>query len=139
MPSHEVNENGRIRIGRWVIESVCARVIDRFEGRILVSDQRGRLKHSGAESAEAEKGFARARIRKGKLDIKLYLIVQFGVSMRGSAEELAMALYKEFSKEAGMEVGLVTMVFVGTLSGKLSKRNIVFTYDGELRELTENE
>jgi hypothetical protein len=40
---------------------------------------------------------------------------------------------------AGMEVRLVTMVFVGTLSEKLSQRNIVFTYDSELRELTENE
>ena len=139
MPSHEVNENGRIRIGRGVIESVCARVIDRFEGRILVSDQRGRLKHSGAESAEAEKGFVRARIRGGKLDVKLYLIVQFGASMRGSAEELAIALRSGFLAEIGMEVGLVTLVFVGTLSGKLSKRNIVFAHDGVLRELTENE
>ena len=136
MPFHEENENGRIRIGRGVIEGVCARVVDRFEGRILVSDQRGRLKHSGAESAEYEKGFARARIRDGKLDIKLFLIVQFGMSISGSAEELAIALKKEFPAVTGIEVGLVTMVFVGTLAEKLSKRNIIFEYDGELREIS---
>ena len=138
MAYHEENENGRIRIGRGVIESVCARVIDDYEGRILVSNSKGRLKHTGASSAEAEKGFARARIRNGKLDIKLYLIVQFGTSIRSAAEELAIALRKKFQSETGMEVGIVTMVFVGTLSEKLSKRNIVFTYDGELRDLTEN-
>ena len=136
MPYHVENDNGRIRIGRGVIEGVCARVIDRFEGRVLVSDQRGRLKHSGAESAETEKGFARARIRGGKLDVKLYLIVQFGTSIRGSAEELAVALRKAFPAETGIEMGLVTMVFVGTLSEKLSKRNIVFAHDGKLREIT---
>ena len=139
MPYHEENENGRIRIGRGVIEGVCARVVDTFEGRILVSDRKGRLKHSGTESAEDEKGFVRARIRDGKLDIKLYLIVQFGASIRGSAEELAIVLRKAFLTETGMEVGLVTMVFVGTLSEKLSRRNIVLAHDGELREITEDE
>ena len=139
MAYHEVNENGRIRIGRGVIEGVCARVIDDFEGRILVSNPRGRLKYSGGESAEAEKGFARARLKEGKLDVKLYLIVLFGTSMRDSAKALAGRLREEFPLQTGIEVGLVTMVFVGTLSEKLTKRNIVFEDDGELREIVEDE
>ena len=139
MAYHEENENGRIRIGRGVIESVCARVIDDYDGRVLVSNSRGKLKHTGASSAEAEKGFARARNREGKLDIKLYLIVQFGKSLRDSAKALAKRLRDEFPKQTGIEVGLVTMVFVGTLSEKLSKRNLVFVDDGELLELKEDE
>ena len=139
MAYHEENKNGRIRIGRNVIESVCARVIDDYEGRILVSDPRGRLKHTGTSLAEDEKGFARARIRGGKIDIKLYLIVQFGTSLQDSAKALAIRIREEFPVQTGLEVGLVTMVFVGTLSEKLSKRNIVFVYDGELRKLDEDE
>ena len=139
MSYHEENEYGRIRVGRGVIESVCARVIDGFEGRILVSDPKGRLKHTETSLAEAEKGFARARIRKGKLDVKLYLIVQFGTSLRESAGALAKRLREEFPVQTGIEVGLITMIFVGTLSEKLSKRNIVFVDDGELREITEDE
>jgi len=133
MAYHEENENGRIRIGRGVIEGVCARVIDGFEGRILVSDSKGKLKQSGAQSAEDIRGFARARIRAGKLDLKLYLIVQFGTSMRESAKALAINLRNEFPAQTGLEVGLVTMVFVGTLSERLTRRNITFIYDGELR------
>ena len=139
MAYHEENEYGRIRIGRGVIESVCARVIDGFEGRILVSDPRGRLKQKGAPRAEEEKGFARARIREGKLDVKLYLIVQFGASLRESAKALVDRLREEFPAQTGLDVGLVTMVFVGTLSERLSKRNIVFEDDGELREITGDE
>jgi len=138
MAYHEENENGRIRIGRGVIEGVCARVIDGFEGRVLVSDPKGRMK-GGVPRTEDAKGFARARIRSGKLDVKLYLIVQFGISMRDAAKALAKSLREEFPLQAGLEVGLVTMVFVGTLSEKLTKRNITFTDDGELRQITEDE
>jgi len=139
MAYHESNEYGRIRIGRSVIESVCVRVIDGFEGRILVSDPKGRLKQSGATRAEDASGFARARLRSGKLDIKLFMIVQFGVSMRDAAKALAGRLREVFPEQTGLEVGLVTMVFVGTLSEKLTKRNITFIDDGELREITEDE
>ena len=139
MAYHEINENDHIRIGKGVIESVSARVISGFDGRIIVSDPKGRLKQGGTSRAEEEKGFARARVRDGKLDVKLYLIVQFGSSMRELAKALANKLREEFPIQIGFEVGLVTMVFVGTLSEKLSKRNIVFEDDGELREITADE
>ena len=136
---HEQNKNGRIRIGRGVIESVCARVIDDFQGRILASNPKGKLKQSAVSSAETETGFARARIRDGKLDVKLFLIVQFGTSMQEAARVLAERIREEFPVQTGIEVGLITLVFVGTLSEKLSKRNVVFEDDGELRNITKDE
>jgi uncharacterized alkaline shock family protein YloU len=139
MAYREKNESDRIRLGRGVVESICARVIDGFDGRILVSNPKGRLKRGGSPRAEEETGFARARIRDDIIDVKLYLIVQFGVSLRESAKMLADNLREAFVTHTGIEVGLVTMVFVGTLSGKLSKRNVVFVDDGELREVTDDE
>lgn len=139
MAYQERNENGRIRIGRAVIESVSARVIDSFEGRILVSNPKGRLRRPGASSAEEEVGFARARIREGKLDVKLYLVSQFGTSLRESAKTLAGKLREEFPLQTGIEVGIVTMVFVGTFSEKMSRRNISFVDDGESCEIQEDE
>ena len=136
---HEQNKNGRIRIGRGVIESVSARIIDDFQGRILVSNPKGRLKQNAGSSAETETGFARARIKEGKLDIKLFLIVQFGTSMQEAARVLARKIREEFPVQTGIEVGLITLVFVGTLSEKLSKRNVVFEDDGELRNITKDE
>ena len=136
---HEQNESGRIRIGRGVVESVCARIIDDFQGRILVSNSRGRLKQNTGSSAEAETGFARARLRDGKLDIKLYLIVQFGTSMNEAARVLSYRIKEEFPIQTGIEIGLITMVFVGTISEKLSKRNVVFVDDGELRNITKDQ
>ncbi|MCL2110727.1 MAG: hypothetical protein FWH32_00440 [Clostridiales bacterium] len=139
MVNHETNESGNIRIGRGVVESVSAHVVGTFEGHIIVSDRRGRMKHSPAVRAESEKGFARARMREGRLDIKLYLIVQFGTSMRKSAKTLADRLREEFPLQTGIEVGLVTMVFVGTLAEKLSKRHVVFVDDGKQCEIVEDE
>jgi len=139
MAYHENNENGRIRIGRGVIESVSARIIDEFEGRVLVSDRKGRLKQTGTPSTDRRSGFARARIRDEKVDVMLFLIVLFGTSMRESAKTIASRLREEFPVQTGIEAGIVTMVFVGTLSEKLSRRNVVFEDDGELREITGDE
>ena len=136
---HEQNKNGRIRIGRGVIENVCARIIDEFQGRILVSNPKGKLTQSNATGAVTESGFARARLRNDKLDIKLYLIVQFGISMNEAAKLLVKRIREEFPSSIGIETGLITMVFVGTLSEKLSKRNVVFVDDGELKNITKDE
>jgi len=89
--------------------------------------------------AGSKTGFARARVRDGKIDIKLYLIVQFGVSLNEAAGSLVTRIREEFPLNTGIEVGLITMVFVGTLSEKLSKRNIVFIDDGELKNITRDE
>jgi uncharacterized alkaline shock family protein YloU len=135
----EENKNGKIKIGRAVIEGVCARVIDEMDGRLIVSDPKGRLRKGAREAAEDETGFARARLRAGVLDLKLFLIVRFGVSIRETAEELVGRLREEFPKQTGIGAGLITMVFVGTLAERLRRRNIMFVDDGTLHEVGENE
>jgi hypothetical protein len=118
---------------------VCARVIDGMDGRLIVSDPKGHLRKGALDEPEDQTGFARARLRAGVLDIKLYLIVRFGVSIRETAEELVSRLRAEFPKQTGVDAGLVTMVFVGTLAEKLRRRNILFVDDGTLHEVGENE
>jgi uncharacterized alkaline shock family protein YloU len=131
----EENKNGKIKIGRAVIEGVCARVINGMDGRLIVSDSKGRLRKGALEAAEDETGFARARLRAGVLDLKLFLIVRFGVSIRETAEELVLKLRAEFPVQTGVGVGLITVVFVGTLAEKLRRRNIMFVDDGTLHEV----
>jgi uncharacterized alkaline shock family protein YloU len=133
----EENEKGSIEISRRVIESFCGRVIDSFGGRIFVSDRKGKLRRGAEKNPEEETGFARARLKNGKLNIKLYLIFRFGTSIRDLAKALVAELRERTPQEIGFEVGLIKMVFVGTLSEKVSKRNIVFVDDGELHELEE--
>jgi uncharacterized alkaline shock family protein YloU len=135
----EENEKGSIEISRRVVESFCGRVIDGFDGRIFVSDRKGKLRRGAEKNPEEETGFARARLKDGKLNIKLYLIFRFGTSIRDLARALVAELREKTPQDLGFEVGLVKMVFVGTLSEKVSKRNIVFVDDGELRELEAEE
>jgi hypothetical protein len=110
-----------------------------MDGRLIVSDPKGRLRKGAKEAAEDETGCARARLRAGVLDLKLYLIVRFGTSIREAAEELVLGLRGEFPKQTGVGVGLVTMVFVGTLAEKLRRRNIMFVDDGTLHEVGEDQ
>ena len=135
----EKNKNGKIKIGRAVIEDVCALVIDGMDGRIIVSDPKGHLRKGAREAAEDETGFVKARLRVGVLDLKLFLIVRFGVSIRDTAEELVVRLREEFPKQTGIGIGLVTVVFVGTLADKLRRRNIMFVDDGSLHEVESGE
>jgi len=134
----EENENGKIKISRRVMESLCGRILDEFEGRLLASDRKGRLSRSAERSPEEETGFVRARLKDGIINIKLYLIFRFGFSVRDLAAALAVRLRETIPPATGMEVGHIKMVFVGTLSEKLSKRNIIFLDDnGTLSEIEE--
>ncbi|MDR0874636.1 MAG: Asp23/Gls24 family envelope stress response protein [Clostridiales Family XIII bacterium] len=110
-----------------------------MDGRLIVSDPKGRLRKGAKAAAEDETGFARARLRAGVFDLKLFLIVRFGVSIRETAEELVSQLRKEFPEQTGVDVGLITIVFVGTLAEKLRRRNIMFVDDGTLHEVGEEE
>ena len=131
----EENGNGTIEIDRRVAESLCARVIEEFSGRILTSDVKGRLRRGALRNPQESAGFVRARLKDGRLNLKLYLIFRFGLSVRDLAAELAKRLREETPKATGFEAGLIKMVFVGTRSERVSKRQIIFLDDGELHLL----
>jgi uncharacterized alkaline shock family protein YloU len=120
-----------VEIDRRVVESLCGRVIDTFDGRLLISDPKGRLRRGAEKNPEEGSGFLRARLKDGKLNIKLFLIFRFGSSVRELAQTFAQRLREETPRATGMEAGLIQMVFVGTLSERVSKRKIVFLDDGE--------
>ena len=134
----EENDIGSIEIDRRVAESLCGRVIEGFSGRILVSDEKGRLRRGALRNPEESAGFVRARLKDGRLNLKLYLIFRFGLSVRDLAAELAQRLREEVSAAAGFEVGKIKMVFVGTRSERVSKRRIIFLDDGEQLLLLED-
>lgn len=131
----EENDIGTIEIDRRVAESLCGRVIEGFSGKILVSDAKGRLRRNAIRNPEESPGFVRARLKDGRLNLKLYLIFRFGLSVRDLAAELARRLREETPKATGFEAGLIKMVFVGTRSERVSKRQIIFLDDGELHLL----
>jgi uncharacterized alkaline shock family protein YloU len=81
------------------------------------------------QSAVFEDGFVRGRYNGELLDIELYLIIQFGASMKNIASRLAEALRENIPSATGIEMGVITIVFVGTLADKLTKRNIEFRYE----------
>ncbi|MDR1797567.1 MAG: Asp23/Gls24 family envelope stress response protein [Clostridiales Family XIII bacterium] len=136
----EENALGTVEIDRRVVENLCGRVIDEFEGRLLVSGPKGRLRRGAQKSPEDETGFVRARLKGGRMNIKLYLIFRFGSSVSDLAVALAQKLRGEVPRVTGVEVGLIKMVFVGTLSEKVSKRSLIYIDDGTgVREVRDPE
>ncbi|MDR1272520.1 MAG: hypothetical protein LBK04_06005 [Clostridiales Family XIII bacterium] len=123
------NDIGSIELNRRVIENVCGRTVDTFGGQLIVSDPRGRLKKNPIQSAVFEDGFVRGRYNGELLDIELYLIIQFGISMKNIATKLVSALREDIPSATGIDVGVVTIVFVGTLADKLTRRSIEFKYE----------
>ncbi|MDR3304578.1 MAG: hypothetical protein LBS85_00895 [Clostridiales Family XIII bacterium] len=137
----EDNGQGAIEVNLRVVESLCGRVIDGFDGRVIVSDPRGKFRRGAERNPEEGSGFVKARVKEGRLNLQLFLIFKFGTSVRESASVLAKRLRAQIPLDIGIEAGFISMVFVGTLSEKLSKRRVIFVDDGggELREVENGE
>ena len=124
------NEIGNIELNRKVIEYVCLRVINSFGGDLIPSDSKGRIKKPQFQGKYGEEsGFVRGRYNGELMDLDIYLVIKFGISMKETAAEFAEVLRKEMPAATGIEIGVIKVLFVGTLADKLLKREIEFKYE----------
>ena len=125
----EKNELGSISINTNIIENVCGRIVDQFDGNLIVSDAKGRLRKGAINKPEEETGFLVARYDRKLLRLRLYVIIKFGVSINKIVADFEDKIREEMPKTIGIEVGRVRVVVVGTLSKNLTKRNIEIVDD----------
>jgi uncharacterized alkaline shock family protein YloU len=114
----ETTEFGTIKISDSVPGSAVKRVVANMEGRVLLSTPKGR--QSGDEHS-----FIVTEYADGRVDITLYIILRFGVSIQTVARELADGVRAEIPRVLGISPNLIRIVITGLQARNLSRRNIV--------------
>ena len=128
------NDLGTLSINLNVIENVVGRIIDEFDGSIIASDAKGRLKRGAIKNPLDNSGFLKARYDGKFLILRVYLIIKFGASINTIAKDLAAKIREEMPKTIGINVGVVKVEIVGTLSKNLTKRSIEIVDDDYPKE-----
>jgi hypothetical protein len=121
----ESTEFGSISFGDIVPGNAVKRVALGMDGKLLLSNPKGKPLRSSGKPFGDDYSFIETEYKDGSVDITLYVILRFGVSIAGAARELDEGVRREVAAVIAVPPNLVKVVITGVLSKNLSKRNIV--------------
>lgn len=117
-------EIGSLILEEGAIGSIVADVLDQHEGKLWISNRKGRIlgrmaRLSGIDSVDSME----ISMEPEGLSVRLYLILRFGVSIRSITQQLITDIKAAIHLHTGLSTQ-VTIVVNGVLSKQLAKRNI---------------
>lgn len=121
-------EMGKIELPKSVIGNVVMDVVDSFDGKVILSDSKGRIhKLAYRLGAMEEANNIEIEANENSIDLRVYAILRFGVSIRETSKQLINELKETIKEATGIRVDNVSIVVTGMLSRKIAPRNIEVT------------
>ncbi|MEA4987017.1 MAG: Asp23/Gls24 family envelope stress response protein [Anaerovorax sp.] len=118
-------ENGTITVFKEAIVAIISRVMEQFDGKVLIANQKGRISNLMAKIGGKEDG-GTIEITNGKkgLDIRIYVLIRFGSSINKTTELIIDQIKTEVEKGTDIPVNSVSVVITGVVSKQVARRNI---------------
>ncbi|MDR1571974.1 MAG: hypothetical protein LBS32_05565 [Clostridiales Family XIII bacterium] len=114
---------GRVSIDKAVLGGIIRRETDLFEGKVLLSDAKGRpIKNPGRDM-----GFFEFSWAEGLLDLRVFVIIRMGTSINAVATGMIRGLSDSLASIADVRPGGVSIIVKGVLSRNISRRDIEVT------------
>jgi uncharacterized alkaline shock family protein YloU len=125
----EKTGRGKIRYGENIIGSIARRAVEETDGRAVLADVKGRqIRNDGT----ADDAVVDATFSDGVLDVRIYILVRFGSSIKNVCNDIDRIFRSEVLKITGAEVSKLTIAIKGLLAKNISKRDIeVTTHAGD--------
>lgn len=112
---------GKITLPKSVIGNIVMDVIDSFEGKVILSDYKGRvnrLAHKLAKKEDAK--YIEIDFNEDSMDLRVYVILQFGTSISNITNRIIDEIRTEIKAASGITVETMSVV----VTGMLTKNNI---------------
>ncbi|WP_206459165.1 Asp23/Gls24 family envelope stress response protein [Anaerovorax sp. IOR16] len=118
-------ENGTITVFKEAIAAIITRVMEQFDGKVLIANQKGKFSNLMAKIGGKEDG-GTIEITNGKkgLDIRIYVLIRFGSSINKTTELIIDQIKTEVEKGTDIPVNSVSVVITGVVSKQVARRNI---------------
>lgn len=122
------NEMGKIELPKSVIGSIVIDVVESFDGKVILSDSKGRV-HKLAYKLGAMEEANNIEIEGGEngMDMRVYVILRFGVSIKETTNQLINEIKSAVKEESGITIDNISIVIKGMMSKKIAPRNIEVT------------
>ncbi len=117
---------GSILIDRAVVGKIIAEAVAQFNGKVLISNHKGKVVSSFAAKIGVMDDTSFMEIISGKngLDIRFFILIRFGSSINRVTEQLIETVKKNTEEITGLEVNSIAVVVTGMVSKQTVRRNI---------------
>lgn len=118
-------EQGSITIRKPVIGSIIIKAIGRQNGRVLLSNHKGKLirikyKHGSIDASD----FIEITFDEKGVDIRFFIAIKFGTSISMVTEQLIQELKRDIEYLTGLEANSIAVVVTGLIAKQITRRNI---------------
>ncbi len=121
---------GDIHFSQNVINRIVVKAIESCDGKAEIMHYKGRYKNVVPGLASKmnlyDEGAGGIQLNKSQdgVEIKVYIVVRFGVSIKNTTEQIIDRIYDDMQKILQEKPKKVTVVVTGTLSKNIAKRHI---------------
>ncbi len=115
-------EEGNIYISRVVIGRILENVILQFEGKVFISNHKGKISKRNLRNGFADD--MEITFKNNETDIKVYIIINFGTSIAKVTNAIIEEAQEKIKKYTGIEVNSISLIVKGMQSKQIAKRNI---------------
>ena len=119
-------EYGEISITKAVITKIIIEAVERFDGKVLISNQRGKIVTGLFSKIGYFDDSSNIEINMGPkgLDVRIFLVLKFGTSIAKVTNQLIEEIQHNIKAFTTAEPNSVAVVVAGTLSQQLTRRYI---------------
>ncbi len=120
-------ELGTIKVAKSVIGNVILDVISSFDGKVIVSNSKGKIMNQLAHKLTAKdesNDFIIELTEDGMLDISIFVVLKFGTSIKTTTEKLIGDIRAMIKETINMDINEITVTVTGMMSKHIAPRHI---------------
>lgn len=118
-------ELGTITVAKSVIKDIILEVIDSFEGKVLLSNSKGKLpKFAYRIGTLEDSDHMEVELTEDGLEIRVFVVLRFGTSIKYTTNKIIGDLHSLIKERTGMRIANASVVVTGMLSKKIAPRHI---------------
>ncbi len=121
-------ELGDIAIEKSVVRKIVAECIAEFDGKVILTNHKGQRGSIASKiGAIDENSQIIVTNKNDEIEIKLNIVIKFGTSISLVTDKIINDIKKSVKEIVGKEDVNITIIVVGIMGKKLTKRNIEVT------------
>lgn len=119
-------ELGTIKVAKSVIGNIIVDVIDSFDGKVILSNSKGRVPNQLAYKLgqKDESSEISMELTEDGLNIGVFVVLKFGTSIHETTSKMIHDIRQNMKDMTAMEINDLTVTVTGVLSKKLAPRHI---------------
>ncbi len=119
-------ELGTIKVAKSVIGNIIMDVIDSFNGKVILSNSKGKIPNQLAQKIGTKEEFSEMDIELAEngLDIKLFVVLKFGTSIKATTGKMIDDIRVLVKENTAMDINEIAITVTGMMSKHIAPRHI---------------